>query len=287
MQAPVTLRSSELLCEIKPELGGCISGLWWKGIPVLRSTVAQGLHSVRQSASYPLVPYSNRVGNALLQWQGREYPLVRNWQPDPHSIHGVGWERPWLVQEATGTHTQLVYEHRSDDAWPFDFEASQTIRIDANALEMGVSITNRCASVVPVGLGWHPYFVKRVDARVRFDATGRWEMGDDKLPTHRAISTGVDGACASLEVDHCFDGWNGMVQLHDAELHVRMVSSLNHLVVYTTPERDTIAIEPVSHVNNAVNRMAHGTEGMQELGVRALQPGDTFSATVRIEVEGA
>ena len=101
MQNPLTLRSATLVCHIKPELGGCIAGMWLGDIPVLRSTPAQDLHSVRQAASYPLVPFSNRVGQASLQWQGTSHPLVKNWAPDPHAIHGVGWERPWNVLEAT------------------------------------------------------------------------------------------------------------------------------------------------------------------------------------------
>ena len=79
--SPVSLRCDALRCEIKPELGGCIAGLWLGDIPVLRSTPAQGLHSVRQSASYPLVPFSNRVGHASLQWQGTDHPLVKNFEP--------------------------------------------------------------------------------------------------------------------------------------------------------------------------------------------------------------
>lgn len=287
MPTPVTLRRDQLLCEIKPELGGCISGLWLDGIPVLRSTPAADLHSVRQSASYPLVPFSNRVGNATLQWQGTDHPLVKNWAPDPHAIHGVGWERPWTVLEASDSFALLSYEHKADAAWPFDFDSSQAFKLEAHALEMSLSITNQSAVSAPVGLGWHPYFVKRPDSHVHFDATGRWEMGADKLPTHRAASTGVDGACATLDVDHCFDGWNGIVHLRDGVLHSRVVSGLSRLVVYTTPQRDTIAIEPVSHVNDAMNRMAQTGASAQDLGVCILQPGQTFSCEMRIEVERA
>lgn len=287
MPSPVTLRCADLLCELKPELGGCISGLWLAGIPVLRSTPAHQLHSVRQSASYPLVPFSNRIGHATLQWQGTDHPLVKNWAPDPHTIHGVGWERPWSVLEATDTFALLAYEHKAGAAWPFDFDTSQAFKLEANALEMSISITNQSAVSAPVGLGWHPYFVKRADSRIHFDAKGRWEMGPDQLPTHRADSTGLDGDCATLEVDHCFDGWSGVLHLHDGALHCRVVSSLSRLVVYTTPQRDTIAIEPVSHVNNAMNRMAQTGASAEELGVCILQPGQTFSCEMRIEVERA
>ena len=201
MPTPVTLRCAELRCEIKPELGGCISGLWLGGIPVLRSTPAQDLHSVRQSASYPLVPFSNRVGNATLQWQGTDHPL-----------------------------------------------------------EMSLSITNQSAVSAPVGLGWHPSFVKRDHAHVYCDATGRWELGSNKLPTHRS-STGLDSDCATLEVDHCFDGWSGVMQLHDSVLRMRVVCGLS--------------------------RMAQTGDSAQDLGICMLQPGQTFSCSMRIEMERA
>lgn len=285
MTNPIALRCADLLCEIKPELGGCISGLWLGGIAVLRSTPATELHSVRQSASYPLVPFSNRVGKATLQWQGTDHPLVKNWAPSPHSIHGVGWERPWTVLEATDAFALLSYEHNADAAWPFNFDASQAFKLEANALEMSLSITNQSAESAPVGLGWHPYFVKRANSRLAFAATGRWEMGADQLPTQRSASTGLNGECRTLEVDHCFDGWNGIVTLQDDVLRSTLTSSLSRLVVFTTPQRDFVAIEPVSHVNNAMGMLAKTGASAPELGVCVLQPGQTFSGVMRIAVQ--
>lgn len=287
MPTPLTLRNADLVCDLKPELGGCIAGLWLSGIPVLRSTPAVDLHSVRGAGSYPLVPFSNRVSQATLQWQGTDHPLVKNWAPDPHAIHGVGWERPWTVLEANDSFALLSYEHKADTSWPFDFDSSQAFKLEAHALELSLSITNQSDHAIPVGLGWHPFFVKRPDSHMQFAATGRWEMGDDKLPTHLAASTGLDAACAALDVDHCFDGWAGTVHLRDGVLHTRVTSGLDRLVVYSTPSSDSIAIEPVSHVNDAVNRMAQTGASAQDLGVRILQPGQSFSSAMRIEVEHA
>jgi aldose 1-epimerase len=287
MQTPLTLRHAELVCELKPELGGSIAGLWLGGKPVLRSTPAQELHSVRQAGSYPLVPFSNRVGQATLQWRGTDHPLIQNWAPDPHAIHGVGWERPWTVLEASDTFALLSYEHKADASWPFDFDCSQAFKLEAHALELSLSITNQSAQTVPVGLGWHPFFVKRPDSHVNFEATGRWEMGHDKLPTHWAPSTGINAACATLDVDHCFDGWAGTVELRDNELNIQVRSSLSRLVVYSTPQSESIAIEPVSHVNDAVNRIAQTGASAEALGICILQPGQTYSSAMRIEVEHA
>lgn len=274
---------AHLVCEIEPELGGCIAGLWLDGVPVLRST-REPLASARQAGSYPLVPFSNRIGRATLQWQGTSHPLVSNNAPEPHSIHGVGWQRQWTVLESDDSFAMLAYEHHADAAWPFAFDSSQTLRVRGRTLELTLALTNQSSTPAPAGLGWHPFFVKRPGSHISFEATGRWDMGADKLPTTRRPAQGLDADCAGLDVDHCFDGWSGVVRLRDELLHTRLNSNLQRLVVFTNGSRDTVAIEPVSHVNNAVNLVAAGADA-EALGLHTLQPGETLTAQMSIEVE--
>jgi len=275
-----------LRCEIVPRLGAAIAGLWLDDIPVLRSSAGARLASVRESGSYPLVPYSNRIGQARLQWKGGSHALVANFPPEPHAIHGIGWQRPWAVMEAQAHFALLAFEHLPDAGWPFAFDCSQAFRLREDALEISLSLTSQAWQTAPFGLGWHPYFVKRPHSHLNFAATGRWEMGADKLPTHRMPNAGIDAGCATLDVDHCFDGCSGEVTLQDPLLHIRLSSSLQRLVVFTQPVRDFVAIEPVSHVNNAINMAAADPLlRLQELGVELLEPGQTLSASMRIAVE--
>lgn len=282
----IELKSGALRCEIEPALGGCIAGLWLGDEPVLRSTPAARLASARLAGSYPLVPFSNRIGQARLQWEGTLYPLVRNNGDEPHAIHGVGWQRPWEVLDTDGNYALLAYEHRPDDNWPFAFDCSQTLRLNDKGLELTLAITSHSQEPAPAGLGWHPYFVKRPGSRIAFSATGRWEMGGDKLPTAHQPSRGLDAECAALDVDHCFDGWDGTAHLRDEVMHVRIHSSMTRLVVFTNGTRDYIAIEPVSHVNNAVSLHAAGTPA-DALGLAILKTGDSIMGTMSIEVEAA
>jgi len=280
----IRLQAGALSCELEPRLGGCIAGLWLDGLPVLRSTPAAQLTSSRQAGCYPLVPYSNRIAQATLQWQGTQHPLVRNNGAEPHAIHGVGWQRPWELLESDARSALLSYEHRADASWPFAFDASQTLRLSPEALALTLSLTNQSREPAPAGLGWHPWFVKRPRSRISFQAGGRWEMGDDKLPTRHRAHGGLDADCADLDVDHCFDGWNGVLQLRDELLRIRVTSSLTRLVVCTNDTRAFIAIEPVSHVNNAINLIGSGADAA-ELGLLTLQPGESCSAQMSIEVE--
>lgn len=152
---------------------------------------------------------------------------------------------------------------------------------------MTLGLTNQSSQPAPLGLGWHPYFVKRPGARVAFDATGRWDMGPDKLPTQRQAASGLDADCAALDIDYCFDGWRGEVHLRDALLRTRVSANLQHLVVYTHPSRDFVAVEPVSHVNNALNLMAQTGASADQLGVQILAPGESLSAQMTIDMEMA
>ena len=282
----IELRAGRLRCELRPELGGCIAGLWLDDAPVLRSTPAAQLTSARLSGGYPLVPFSNRIGHASVVWQGTQHPLIRNNGDEPHSIHGVGWQRPWAVLECDAASAMLSHEHRADEAWPFAFDCSHTLRLVPGGLEMTLALTNQSDRPAPAGLGWHPNFVKRPGSRISFEASGRWETGPDKLPTVRTPARGIDEDCDTLEVDHCYDGWNGVVHLRDAHVRATVRSGLTRLVVFTTPARDFIAIEPVSHANNAVHLYAQGTSA-EDLGLRILQPGETLVAQMAIEVEPA
>ena len=284
MTASIELQHAGLRCEIVPQIGGAIAGFWLNGIPVLRCTPTAALNSARRSASFALLPFSNRVAQARLNWEGVNYALTTTPGDEPHAIHGVGWQRPWGVLDAGACHAQLSLVHRPDAAWPFAFEAVQSFELSERGLAMGLSLCNQSDIPVPVGLGWHPYFVKRELSRISFRAGGRWEMGADKLPTHRLPAKGLESDCAALQVDHCFDDWDGSAQLSDELLQTRITSSLDHIVAYTQPHLDFVAIEPVSHVNNAVNLMASADIGANALGLRILPPGETMTATMRIQV---
>ena len=287
MPTALHLTNGALRCDIAPAIGGAVAGLWLGDIPVLRSTAAAALHNVRESGSYPLVPFSNRVGDAVLRWDGAQHPLLRNFEPEPHAIHGVGWQRAWSVVEAQPRFVQLSLQHPGDQSWPFAFACTQSFRLGPRALELLISVTNHAAHAVPMGLGWHPYFVKRPGSHLRFDATGRWEMGPDKLPTVCLPLTGLDTLCAALEVDHCFEGWHGDLLIRDKLLHTRVRSNLSYLVVFTNAQRGFVAIEPVSHVNNALQLAQELGRPVDSLGVQVLQAGESMSAWMEIDVAAA
>lgn len=278
------LRAGAMRIALRPDLGGCIAGLWHHGVPVLRSTEPEGLAIVRKAASYPLVPYSNRIAQGRFAWQGRPYQLALNFDDSPHPLHGVGWLSRWDVEARQGpsgpAEVALTLVHRADDGWPFDFTARQLFQLGPTSLRCELSVTNTDPRAAPVGLGWHPYFPRRTRSRLHVECSGRWELDALKLPTQLVPQPGVDADVAHLAYDHCFEGWSGPARIRDERFMLTLRSSLGRLVIYTPADADYFAVEPVSHVTNAINQPAPSA-----LGLVTLQPGQSHHAWMTLDVQ--
>ena len=284
---------------LAPEIGGAIASFTVGGRPMLRPTPRTALDArdVRRLACYPLVPYSNRIRNAELRFDGRRYALARNFGDHPHSIHGVGWQRAWTVVEHATDHARLalVHDAQGDDAhaWPWPFEAKLAFHLqdmDRNAalLVATIALRNTGSVPFPFGLGFHPFFPKRAGTRLGFSADGVWRNDAAQLP--KALETIPDEwrfdpprALDELALDNVFTGWRGGATLVDdaarTSIRVEADRALGILVVYAPPGADFIAVEPVSHETDAFNRSA---DGATHTGARVLRPGSAFSCTMRV-----
>ncbi|WP_119290089.1 aldose 1-epimerase [Azohydromonas sediminis] len=281
--SPLELTAGELRLALRPDLGGCVAGLWHAGLPVLRSTEPPALERSRQSGCYPLAPYSNRLGFARFRWLGHDHTTRPSLDDGPHSIHGVAWQRAWTVESADGHTAALALVHGGDADWPFAFTLDQRFELSPQSLRVSMRFVNTAPHAQPVGLGWHPYFPKRARSRLHAELTHRWESDPTtQLPTRRVAQSGLDGDVAHLDFDHVFDGWQGAARIRDEKFSLRLTSSLDRLVVYTPPAKDYFCVEPVGHVSNAIHMaqpLAHG--------LRALEPGQAFEAWMQLDIAPA
>jgi len=273
------LHAGALRLALRPDLGGCIAGLWHRDTPILRSTEPAVLTASRLAGSYPLAPYSNRLGYRHFRWKGREYTTQPNFDDSPHSLHGVGWLRPWDIATSSAVDVVLRYRHMADAHWPFAFEASQYFALTPQAMSVQMVLTNTGDVPQPVGLGWHPYFPKRARSRLHIELSVRWDSDATQLPTRKVPQPGIDSDVAHLDFDHCFEGWTGAARIRDEKFSLQLSSSLPYLVVYTPHNKDYFCVEPVSHVSNAIHMADPAAHGL-----RTLQPGQTMDASMKLDV---
>lgn len=273
------LHAGALRLALRPDLGGCIAGLWHRDTPILRSSDPGQLQASRPSGGYPLVPYSNRLGYRRFRWKGHDFTTEPNFGDNPHSLHGVGWLRPWEIVSSSVLEVVLRYRHTPDAHWPFAFEASQYFTLTPQSMHVEMVYTNTGDSAQPVGLGWHPYFPKRARSRLHIELSDRWESDATQLPVRKVSQPGIDSDVSHLDFDNCFDGWRGAARIRDEKFSLQLTSSLDRLVVFTPQNKDYFCVEPVSHVSNAIHMADPAAHGL-----RSVAPGERTSAWMQLDV---
>lgn len=284
----LTLAHGDSRAELRPATGGALASWRWRGCDLLRPAPEDA--TVRQMACYPLAPYSNRIGHAVLQAPDQRHTLRANFAPEPHSIHGFGWQRAWQVAGSTCDSAELLLAHAADADWPYACTVRQTVTLDDAGLRMTLSVTNDDARAMPAGLGFHPYFPLAPGLRLETQWHGLWRVGGDRLPLDLAPQSqgspfATPQPVAGWQADDCYSGWSGRASLHYPDYVLRMSASDNcrHLVCFAPNDgRSFIAIEPVTHANDA---FALAARGAKDTGMRLLAPGATLSIAMRLAIE--
>lgn len=272
-------------CDILPHVGGSIGSWSVSGQEMLRTAREPGIaaRDPYTTAGFPLVPYSNRIGQGRFEWRGKQMSLARNFPPEPHAIHGVGFERSWQVETLGRDAAVLRLNYRPDSGWPWAFDARQHITLTDELLILEFEAVNLESHAVPLAFGHHPYF-PRDGARLTFHAQGVWLTGDDGLPSEQVMPSGAFDFSAgapteNLDIDHCFTGWNGVAIIawpHKPQaLGITASRELSNAVLYIRRELDAFCFEPVAHINNALNRDDPGS------AMPVIAPGESFEASLR------
>jgi aldose 1-epimerase len=288
--ADIILRSSSLQLAISPSVGGSIARFEWLADGGQAFALMRGCHSksdnVLEAASFPLVPFVNRIRGSRFNFRGRQVVLAPNMAGDASVLHGQGWLSPWTVVFANEAEAELAFAHQAGE-WPWAYAARQHFALDEGALTVRLSCRNMAPEPMPCGLGQHPYFPcgpeTRIDARVAYV----WEIDEQVLPVAKVPAEGCfdleDRMVCGQGLDHGFAGWGGIAHIRDPSWPVEMVLSSPDAAffqLYSPAEGGLFVAEPVSHANAALNAPE---EEWPELGLRVLEPGEEMSLTMRLE----
>ncbi len=279
------IASGDSQCKLSPEMGGSIISWAINGQNMLRRTddTAIMASDPLQCASFPLVPFSNRIGHAQFEWAGQVIAITANFAPERHAIHGVGWKRAWHIAAKSDTHCTMTLDHAANADWPWDFHAEQSFCIARDALDITLRITNTDRTTAPIAFGHHPYF-DTAGASLKFAAQGMYLSGADSLPTVRAEPTGdFDfGTSARVEgrnVDHYYADWDGRAEIRweNRPYALRIASDMTAAVVYIPENGHVFCFEPVPHINNSLQRPGEQPE------ILHAAPGETYSAYIHMQ----
>ena len=245
------------------------------------------LEKVLDAASFPLVPYVNRIRGGRFSFRGREIRIEPNMAGDPSPLHGQGWLSPWEVEEAGEAHAVLSYRHAAAE-WPWDYEARQEIALDPKRLTIRLTCLNASSEPMPGGLGQHPYFPCGPETLLDTRVGHAWTIDEHVLPVEKVPSEGRFDlrrrrVCAQ-DLDHGFDRWGGLAWIADPRWPYELLLSstaAGFFQLYSPTEGGIFVPEPVTHANAALNAPE---ADWPELGMRVLEPGKSMSLDMRLEI---
>ncbi len=270
---------------LAPDVGGGIAGFQWRGADVMRPAGAAALanRDPLGLASFPLVPWSNRIAHGRFAFDGRDVALSLNFGDHPHVIHGHGWQAAWTVAAQDQRSATLSFDYAAAE-WPWRYHAEQQFTLADDGFDVRLSVENRSDSRMPAGLGHHPYFLKTPGMKLIAHLDGWWRTDDFVMPMAHVEERRTDWSDklhAATTTDNVFSGWDGTARLEwrerDLALTMTASAAARWMVIYSPPDQDIACIEGVTHPTDAFNAPGHP-------GLAILEPGERFALDTSFRV---
>lgn len=302
----IELRAGRRRVLIAPHIGGAIAAFYDLGVEGETAETAENkpIHWLRPAsaqalaqrdplgmASFPLLPYCNRIRDARFVFDNQQIDLSRDENPFDHALHGHAWRRPWRVGMTRSNAIELHLNHEPSDEpahnWPYRYEATQRIELDAAGdLSVTLSIRNLADQPMPYGMGHHPYYPRTPATRIHTNVRAMWHATADLLPTFLGAHPSVvrlaspEGMPAdAFDLDNNFAGWSGLATIEwpDENRSVTLTAdaSFGHMVLYAPAAHpDLLCVEPVTNTVDFLNLDAP----REDVGGGVLMPGERVEA---------
>ncbi|MCL5031045.1 MAG: aldose 1-epimerase [Bacteroidetes bacterium] len=245
-----------------------------------------------------LSPFAGRIKDGQYLFNNINYNLQLNYQEEGNACHGFIYNKKFqMINKEVNdeyAYCKLRYEYdNEDDGYPFTYSIDLTYRLSANdGLTCTTKIVNHSKSVIPISDGWHYYFDLGMDVnelKLQLDVSKIIELDTRLIPT--GTKTVFDEFnCPEIlgtrHFDSCFEvnGNNGKAttrlisERRNIDLHLWQEtgsSKYDYIVVYTPPDRKSIAIEPMT---SNVNSFNNGE------GLIVLQPNEEYNSSFGIRL---
>ncbi len=241
-------------------------------------------------ASFPLIPFCNRIRNGRARFQGRTIALPPNRGNSPHTIHGVAWQHAWSVVDCDERSAKLELDYPGT-VWPYRFLATQLFELRPDGLRVTMAVENRdTAAPMPIGIGHHPYLPHRPGTRLTVAVSAMWGSDAEVMPTRlerppllERLRAGV--LLSEVVQDNNFIGWNHVARVDwpaseqqpmGSAIILRSDPPLDYFVLYSPAGADHFCIEPVSNCTDWLNLGRTYPEA--EIGGAVIAPGERYLA---------
>ncbi len=246
-----------------------------------------------------LLPFPNRIKEGRYTFKGISYQLPLNYPDEGHAAHGFIYNKPFELTSTfanpTFARATLQYHYDGNNkGYPFPLNIQIIYQLEEkNGFQCQVEVTNIGEQAIPFGCGWHPFFKlgRKIDQlNLKFSADRRIIFDSQLIPTGQTEKFAYFKQLKRIgnhHFDACFklqeSTTNHQTELFDEQKDLKIIlwqetgpSKFNYLQVYTPPNRQSIALEPMTCNVDAFNNGQ---------GLIILKPQQKFSAKFGVQLK--
>jgi aldose 1-epimerase len=292
------LRHAGQSLGLVPSLGGGVAAWQLDSHHAVNQTKAvvdlwrlwDGVNADRYAlASFPMVPWSNRIGLGGFEQDGIFHHIEPNRDGEAYPIHGDGWLQPWVLTQPSDDTVVMTLESHEFQGNPYNYCAEQRFVLHEAGMTQTLSVTHMGDSPLPYGLGQHPWFLRSPSTSLHAPVKGVWLSGADPMPTRHAndfpVSWDLNGGINvnGTLVDNAFTGWAGHASIHYPDKNLKITMRVPDVqgnkkqegfcLLYRPEQGSAFCFEPVTHPIDAFH--VPGKPGLV-----TLNQGETLSLNV-------
>lgn len=310
-QSIVLKHNSGLAAEILPFYGAALNALFLPNSAGDFVNIIDGykqeVFPAQSGALYKgviLFPFSNRLKDGRYQIADQQFEFPINEPARSNALHGMLYQSEFQVFEANSIESEayciLRYKSISHQAaYPFLFAVEVKYSLSLKSgLTVSTTVSNRDSKPMPFGLGWHPYFSTgtQVDRwQLRLPRCEALEVDERMIPTgsidektSQSVRKFEQGSMlGELNLDTGFkiepDG-NFAIEVFDPVAKIgfqvwqeNKLGAYNYIQIYTPPDRQSMAIEPMTCRANAFQDreggllwLSPGSNAHFEFGIKSV-----------------
>lgn len=287
--------------SILPDSGARLSELYMHNGKELISVIKkiENVHSESRDDIFcnaKLSPFAGRIREGKFTFNSVAHQLIKNYLEENNACHGFVYDRAFNVIEKTIDENfascQLEYHYPGNlPGYPFTYLIQLTYQLTQDGLTCTTTIKNNSNKRIPFSDGWHFYFDLGIaidNLKLKTENCELMELDSNMIPTgeREIFDEFIDGkiigekifdSCFELK---CFDKAETRLISDERKLDLTIWQEVGegkyqYLVIYTPPDRKTIAIEPMTSNINSFNNGE---------GLIILNPQETFTASFGISL---
>ena len=285
---------------ILPELGARLNYVLLKFnnklIPVVRDLKNENLKSKDEIFNNAkLFPFANRVKMGKYTFQNKAYELPINYKEEKNACHGFLYDAKFKVisKNVFKEFAKVELEYESINkmpGYPFCFKLQVIFKLTFNG---EVVITTRVFNLnndeILFTDGWHPYYCLENsidDFTIECNVVEKLELSKQNIPNNKIYPL-ENGSYYNIRLndkslDDLFrfsqDNKKNIINIISEKLDYKLaiwheagVNKYNYLILYTPPDRNSIAVEPMTSSIDAFNNKE---------GLIILKPDETWTGSM-------